>query len=183
MHGRRWYLAASRACVLVLMSCPAQAGEPKEHSELAATVSAPFRATPAQRRTQARTFVVQFDHSEGDHTDAVDWRLILSGPGPQGVLQRVWSGRKRLHTGSATVRLHWDGLGKNRRPAPQGLYDLRLVAGSGDDRVEQQWQIAVERSTPEAPRLMAMAPPPALDSNSPYRIVYANLHSQTRHSA
>ncbi|OYO27719.1 CehA/McbA family metallohydrolase [Janthinobacterium sp. PC23-8] len=185
MPGRWRQVFGSLACLLVF-DVSARAAEPKEHSELEATVAAPFRAAPAQRRTQARTFVVQLDHRDNASTHSVDWRLTLSGPGPgsgaQGPLQRSWSGRQRLDGGSATVRLHWDGRGNHRRPAPQGLYTLRLVAGSGEDAVEQQWQIAVERGVPDAPRLMAMAPPPALDSTSPYRIVYANLHSQTSHS-
>ena len=184
MAGRRWYLVASRACALVLISWPAQAAEPKEHSELEATVAAPFRAAEAQRRTQARTFVVQLEHPDGGSTGAVDWRLSLSGPGPQGLLQRNWSGRQVLDGGSATLRLHWDGRGSNRRPAPAGLYALRLVAGSGDETVEQQWQIAVERGAPAAPNRAAMArmSTPKVDETFPYRIVYANLHSQTRHS-
>ena len=184
MPGRRWYLAASWACALVLISWPAQAAEPKEHSELEATVAAPFRAVPAQQRTQARTVVVQLEHPDGGTTRAVDWRLSLSGPGPQGQLQRSWSGRQVLDGGSATLRLHWDGRGSDRRPAPAGLYALRLVAGSGDETVEQQWQIAVERGVPAATRMAAMAAmsTPKVDSTFPYRIVYANLHSQTRHS-
>lgn len=184
MAGRQWYLVASRACALVLISWPAQAAEPKEHSELEATVAAPFRAAAAQRRTQARTFVVQLEHPDGGSTGAVDWRLSLSGAGPQGLLQRNWSGRQVLDGGSATLRLHWDGRGSDRRPAPAGLYALRLVAGSGDETVEQQWQIAVERGTPTVTRMAAMAAlsTPKVDSTFPYRIVYANLHSQTRHS-
>lgn len=183
MAGRRWYLAASRACALVLISWPAQAAEPKEHSELEATVAAPFRAAPAQRRTQARTFVVQLDHPDGGSALAVDWRLSLSGPGLQGQLQRSWTGRQVMDGGSATLRLHWDGRGSDRRPAPAGLYTLRLVAGSGDETVEQQWQIAVERGAPNARSMAGMAmSTPKVDSTFPYRIVYANLHSQTRHS-
>ena len=184
MAGRRWYLAASRACALVLISWPAQAAEPKEHSELEATVAAPFRAAPAQRRPQARTFVVQLEHPDGGSAHAVDWRLSLSGPGPQGQLRRSWSGRQVLDGGSATLRLYWDGRGSDRRPAPAGLYALRLVAGSGDETVEQQWQIAVERGAPAAPNRAAMArmSTPKVDETFPYRIVYVNLHSQTRHS-
>jgi hypothetical protein len=168
----------------VLISWPAQAAEPKEHSELEATVTAPFRAAAAQRRTQARTFVVQLEHPDGNNTHAVDWRLSLSGPGPQGLLRRSWSGRQALDGGGATLLLHWDGRDSDRRPAPAGLYALRLVAGSGEDIVEQQWQIAVERGAPAAPRMAAMAAmsTPKVDSTFPYRIVYANLHSQTRHS-
>ena len=189
MPGRWRQVFGSLACLLVFGGS-VRAAEPKEHGELEATVAAPFRAGAAQRRTQARTFVVQLDHRDGASTPAIDWRLTLSGPGPgpgpgsgaQGPLQRSWSGRQRLDGGSATVRLHWDGRGNHRRAAPPGLYTLRLVAGSEEDTVEQQWQIAVERGAHDAPRLAAMAPPPAPDSTSPYRIVYANLHSQTSHS-
>ena len=184
MAGRRWYLVASPACALVLISWPAPAAEPKEHSELEATVTAPFRAAPAQRRTQARTFVVRLEHPDGGSARAVDWRLSLSGPGPQGLLRRSWSGRQVLDGGSATMHLYWDGRGSDRRPAPAGLYALRLVAGSGDETVEQQWQIAVERGAPAATRTSAMAAlsTPKVAETFPYRIVYANLHSQTRHS-
>ena len=186
MPGRWRQMVAGAACALAfsVMSWPAQAAEPKEHSELEATVAAPFHAAPAQRRTQARTFVVQFDHPDGASTHSVDWRLTLSGPGPQGLLRRSWSGRQVLDGGSATLRLHWDGRGSDGRRAPAGLYELRLVAGSGDDIVEQQWQIAVDRGAPASSRMAAMASmsTPKVDNTFPYRVVYANLHSQTRHS-
>lgn len=186
MPGRWRQMVAGAACALAfsVVPWPAQGAEPKEHSELEATVDAPFHAAPAQRRTQARTFVVQLDHPDGASTHGVDWRLTLSGPGPQGLLRRSWSGRQVLHGGSATLRLHWDGRGSDRRRAPAGLYELRLLAGSGDDIVEQQWQIAVDRGALASSRMAAMAPMsmPVIDSTFPYRIVYANLHSQTRHS-
>ncbi|MGK5027639.1 CehA/McbA family metallohydrolase [Janthinobacterium sp. RB2R34] len=189
MPGRWRQMAAGAVSALAtwVMLWPAQAVEPKEHGELEATLAAPFRAAPAQRRTQARTFVVHLEHHDGGATRTVNWHLSLSGPGTHGALRRGWSGRQVLDGGSATLRLYWDGRNSNRSRVPRGLYELRLVASSGDDSVEQQWQIAVDRGALATQNLATMAAMtalsrPAVDSTIPYRIVYANLHSQTRHS-
>ena len=167
-----------------------QAGEPKEHQELDATVQAPFHAAPDARRTQARTFQVQLSYPGEGEVHAVDWRLTLSGPGAQGQLTRSWQGLARVAGDGATVSVPWDGRLDGGAPAPAGLYQLLLRATAGDgagrQTVEQQWQIAVERSDGNrtlAPRRAALPPAtkPLLDK-LPYKIVLANLHSQTRHS-
>nr|WP_314628929.1 CehA/McbA family metallohydrolase [uncultured Janthinobacterium sp.] len=184
-------------------STAAQAGaEPKEHSELDATVQAPFRAAPAQRGTQARTFVVRLAYPDGGRPHAVRWSLTLSGPGPQGTVLRRWSGMEQVGEVGAggaserSIRLPWDGRADadartRRAQAADGLYQLRLlaVADAGtpqEAQAEQQWPIQVQRGRSAGPRLPAFQAGvqqlPSLDGQVDYRIVYANLHSQTRHS-
>ena len=188
------------ACVGALLiawsnTAAAQDGspEPREHSELDATVFAPFHAARGERVTQARTFVVRLTYPDAGRAHAVRWTLTLSGPGPQGAVLRRWSGTEQVDAGGKSVRLPWDGRAdadarERRMPAPDGVYELRLlaVADAGTSReaaVEQAWPIAVNRA--------GAAPPPVpafhagllrLDGAPAYRIVYANLHSQTRHS-
>ena len=67
--------AVAWACVGALLlawshSAAAQdrAAPPREHSELDATVLAPFRAAPGASRTQARTFVVRLAYPAGTPT-------------------------------------------------------------------------------------------------------------------
>ena len=188
------------ACVGALLigwcnSAAAQDGSPapREHSELDATVFAPFHAARGERLAQARTFVVRLSYPDAGRPHAVRWTLTLSGPGPQGAVLRRWSGTEQVDAGGKSVRLPWDGRAdadarERRMPAPDGVYELRLlaVADAGTSReaaVEQAWPIAVNRA--------GAAPPPVpafhagllrLDGAPAYRIVYANLHSQTRHS-
>lgn len=176
---------------LLFLACstgvPAQEpGVPKEHQELDATLQAPFHAAPGARRTQARTFQVQLSYPDGGKVHVVGWRLTLSGSGAQGQLTRSWQGLARVAGDGATVSVPWDGRLDGGAPAPAGLYQLLLRAtaddGTEQQEVEQQWQIAVERSDGNrtlAPRLAAL--PPVLEK-LPYKIVHANLHSQTRHS-
>lgn len=193
----------------------AQAGaEPKEHSELDATVQAPFRATAGARATQARTFIVRLDFPDGGRLHAVRWSLTLSGPGPQGAVLRRWSGTEQVGASGRSIRLPWDGRAdadarERRALVPDGLYQLRLlaVADAGTpqgtheeqgeqgeqaaqveqaEQVEQRWQIQVQRERSAAPRVPAfqagMQQLPSLEGQADYRIVHANLHSQTRHS-
>ncbi|WP_409028305.1 CehA/McbA family metallohydrolase [Janthinobacterium sp. SUN098] len=206
---RQWQprrgLARALACVCVgalliawSNTAAAQDGspEPREHSELDATVFAPFHAARGERVTQARTFVVRLTYPDEGRPHAVRWTLTLSGPGPQGAVLRRWSGTEQVGAGGKRVNLPWDGRAdadarERRMLAPDGLYELRLlaVADAGSPReaqVEQQWQIAVQRGASTAPRVPAfqagLQQLPRLDEEPGYRIVYANLHSQTRHS-
>ena len=185
----------ARACAAMLVLCcstsaaaQVQPGALKDHQELDATLQAPFHAAADARRTQARTFHVQLAYPDGAKAHAVDWRLTLSGPGVQGPPIRSWQGQERVSGDGATVSLPWDGRLEGGGPAPAGLYQLLLRAtadgGMEQETVEQQWQIAVERSDGGmAARLAALPPalPPVLEK-LPYKIVLANLHSQTRHS-
>lgn len=205
-HGVAHALAC--ACVGALLiawsnSAASQDGspEPREHSELDATVFAPFHAASGERGTQARsaqsrTFIVRLSYPDEGRPHAVRWTLTLSGPGPQGAVLRRWSGTEQVGAGGKSVNLPWDGRAdadarERRMLAPDGLYALRLlaVADAGTPReaqVEQQWQIQVQRGASTAPRVPAfragLLQLPSLEGQPGYRIVYANLHSQTRHS-
>ncbi|WP_232251182.1 CehA/McbA family metallohydrolase [Janthinobacterium sp. 1_2014MBL_MicDiv] len=218
--------------------------EPGEHSELDATVQAPFHAAPGARATQARTFIVRLAYpggigrtaesgdtggtgraaGSGDTAGAagvgavgsagaagsvgsagalpahmahpVAWRLTLSGPGPQGAVRRQWSGRASVGARTVSLALPWDGRADadargRRAQVADGLYQLRLLAVADpgtpqEAQVEQQWQILVQRGRSAAPRVPAfhtgLQQLPSLDGQADYRIAYANLHSQTRHS-
>lgn len=185
------------ACMLLITwSNTAAAQAPKEHSELDATVVAPFRAAAGARTTQARTFVLRLAYPDAGRTHAVRWTLTLSGPGPQGAVLRRWSGTQQVGAGGKSITLLWDGRAdaearERRVLAPGGLYQLRLlaVADAGTPReaqLEQQWHIQVQRGVSTAPTVPAfqagLQQLPGLDGQPGYRIVYANLHSQTRHS-
>lgn len=196
-----WLACACAGVLLITWSNTAAAQEPKEHSELDATVLAPFRAAAATRATQARTsqsrtFVVRLAYPDAGRTHAVHWTLTLSGPAPQGAVLRRWSGTQQVDAGGKSVNLPWDGRAdadarERRMLAPDGLYQLRLlaVADAGtpqEAQVEQQWHIQVQRGASTALRVPAfqagLRQLSSLDDQPGYRIVYANLHSQTRHS-
>ena len=201
-----WLACACAGVLLITWSNTAAAQEPKEHSELDATVLAPFRAAAATRTTQAhtsqsrrsqsRTFIVRLAYPDEARTHAVRWSLTLSGPGPQGAVLRRWSGTHQVGADGKSVNLPWDGRAdadarERRMLAPDGLYQLRLlaVADAGtpqEAQVEQQWHIQVQRGASTAPRVPAFQAGlqhlSRLDRQVDYRIVYANLHSQTRHS-
>ncbi len=201
-----WLACACAGVLLITWSNTAAAQEPKEHSELEATVLAPFRAAAAARTTQARTsqsrtsqsrtFIVRLAYPDEGRTHAVHWTLTLSGPGPQGAVLRRWSGTQQVDAGGQSVNLPWDGRAdadarERRMPVPDGLYELRLlaVADAGtpqEAQVEQQWHIQVQRGASTAPTVPAFQAGlrhlSSLDGQPGYHIVYANLHSQTRHS-
>ncbi|MGX9718059.1 CehA/McbA family metallohydrolase [Janthinobacterium lividum] len=191
-----WLAGVCAGLLLITWSNTAAAQEPKEHSELDATVAAPFHAARGERATQARAFVVRLAYPGEGRTHAVRWTLTLSGPGPQGAVLRRWSGTQQVGARGQNFILHWDGRAgaeapKRRGLAPDGLYQLRLlaVADTGtpqETQVEQQWPIQVRRRGGTAPTVPAfqagLQQLPSLEGQPGYRIVYANLHSQTRHS-
>lgn len=191
-----WLACACVGVLLITWSNTAAAQEPNEHSELDATVVAPFRAARVDGATQARTFLIRLAYPDESRTHAVRWTLTLSGPGPQGPVLRRWSGSEQLGDGGVSLALPWDGRAdaearERHMLAPDGLYQLRLlaVADAGtpqEAKVEQQWQIQVQRGASTAPRVPAFQAGlqhlSRLDGQVDYRIVYANLHSQTRHS-
>ncbi|WP_035820115.1 CehA/McbA family metallohydrolase [Janthinobacterium sp. RA13] len=191
-----WLACACAGLLLITWSNTAAAQEPKEHSELDATVVAPFHAARGERVTQARTFVLRLAYPDEGRSHAVRWSLTLSGPGPQGAVLRRWSGTEQVGTKGKSVNLPWDGRAdadarERRVLAPEGLYELRLlaVADAGTPQqaqVEQQWHVQVKRGASTAPRVPAfqagLQQLPSLEGQPAYRIVYANLHSQTRHS-
>ncbi|KAB8053291.1 phosphotransferase [Janthinobacterium rivuli] len=206
LRSLRWpWLAGLCAGVLLFTwsnTAAAQATkQPKEHSELDATVVAPFHAARGERVTQSRTsqsrtFIVQLAYPDEGRAHAVHWTLTLSGPGPQGAVLRRWSGTQQVGAGGQSVTLPWDGRAdadarERRVPVPDGVYELRLlaVADAGtpqEAQVEQQWHIQVQRGARAAPTVPAfqagLRQLRGLDGQPGYSIVYANLHSQTRHS-
>ena len=151
--------------LLITWSNIAAAQAPKEHSELDATVVAPFRAAAGARTTQARTFVLRLAYPDAGRTHAVRWTLTLSGPGPQGAVLRRWSGTQQVGASGKSITLLWDGRAdadarERRVLAPGGLYQLRLlaVADAGtpqEAQVEQQWHIQVQRGASTAPKVPA----------------------------
>ena len=196
--------ALACACVGALLitwssSAAAQDGsaEPREHSELDATVFAPFHAARGERVTQARsaqsrTFIVRLTYPDAGRAHAVRWTLTLSGPGPQGAVLRHWSGTEQVDAGGTSIRLPWDGRAdadarERRALAADGVYELRLLAVADQDTareaaVEQVWPIAVNRAGAAPPQVPAFHAGLLRLDGAAYRIVYANLHSQTRHS-
>ena len=191
-----WLACVCAGVLLITWSNTAAAQEPKEHSELDATVVAPFRAARADGATQARTFLIHLAYPDEGRTHAVRWTLTLSSPDPQGAVLRRWSGTQQLGAGGVSLVLPWDGRADaharaRHALAPGGLYQLRLLAVADADtpqetQVEQQWPIQVLRGRSTAPRVPAfqagLQQLRSLDGQPDYRIVYANLHSQTRHS-
>lgn len=175
--------------------------EAKEHSELDATLYAPFHAAAGDRHTQGRDFQVSLVYPDGGQQHRVAWTVTLAVSAPQAVVLRQWSGQAMVGASMLDIKLRWDGCAHVRAPphaactpAPDGLYQLHLTAiarqGQGnEDVVEQQWQIAVDRgggsggnsSGARRPRVPAFGDNAPLEA-SPYRVVYANLHSQTKHS-
>ena len=211
LRSLRWsWLAGLCAGVLLFTwsntAAARETKEPKEHSELDATVVAPFHAargeraaqarTSQSRTSQSRTFIVRLAYPDEGRAHAVRWTLTLSGPGPQGAVLRRWSGTQQVGAGGQSVTVPWDGRAdadarERRAPVPDGVYELRLlaVADAGtpqEAQVEQQWHIQVQRGARAAPTVPAfqagLRQLPGLDGQPGYRIVYANLHSQTRHS-
>ncbi|MFZ4874652.1 CehA/McbA family metallohydrolase [Janthinobacterium sp. Mn2066] len=177
--------------------------EAKEHSELEATLYVPFRAAAGDRRAQGRSFQVSLAYPDGGQPHRVAWTVTLAGSAPQAAVLQQWSGQDSLGASALDINLHWDGCARARAPphaacspAPDGLYQLRLTAiadqGQGNEEVvEQQWQLAVDRGSGVRPHVPAFgmkagtgpgATPDSPLEASPYRVVYANLHSQTNHS-
>ena len=211
-------LLAARACggaalrqgllgvLLGSLALPVAEGAPFEHREFDATLQAPYRAQPAERHSQARTFVLRFDYPAVLQEQAVTWRLDLLTP--SGRLLQRWFGIERLYREAVTVHIPWGGR-SSRATVPDGIYHLRLRALAQDagppadaaefasteqtlaahvsELVEQDWDIAVgEPAPPAMPAFHALPRASARGSATadtlPYTVYYGNLHSQTNHS-
>ncbi|PHV06316.1 phosphotransferase [Janthinobacterium sp. BJB412] len=121
MHTE-YIVAGLLALALAAPPAPALA-DTADHREFDAQLQAPFRAAGD---AAARDFTLHLSYPDRGRVHPVWWRLELSGAG--GV--RRWQGRARLGAAPRTLALRWDGrLGG--RPAPAGLYRLRLRAGPG----------------------------------------------------
>lgn len=178
----------------LVLSCGAAGAAPAEHQEFEATLYAPFRAGAPGDAAAGRTFTLEFAHPGAARGATVAWRVALLAPGGRAVLR--WRGRVPFGADHATVRVPWSGrLG--RSPAPAGIYRVRLQAsvrrdghaGHGaDERIEQEWEIAVGAAP--APAMPVFAPLPRAGATAavpaphalPYTVYLGNLHSQTNHS-
>ena len=171
----------------LLLSCGLATAAPAEHREFEASLYAPFQAGAARQRT----FTLNFDYPGLERAGSVDWRVELLRPGGRVALR--WRGRARIAGAAVSVALPWSGR-IGRRPAPPGIYRVRLHAvlrGDAHEALSQDWEIAVgappaapmprfaalprAASAPAAP----LAPAPA---SLPYTVYLGNLHSQTNHS-
>jgi hypothetical protein len=158
-----------------------------EHREFEAMLHAPYRGD-GRGQPDARTFTLSFDYPGLEKRRAARWQLELVAPG--GRLVRRWQGSLTLAGQPRDVAVRWQGQMQGRSLAP-GIYRVRMRAVSGEEQVEQAWDIAVG-STP-APVMPAFAPLPnaravttpqaaPAPSALPYTVYYGNLHSQTSHS-
>src|SRR5471032_2353594 len=75
--------------------------EVKEHSELEATLYAPFRAAAADRRTQGRSFRLSLAYPGSGEARRKIGRVILASSSPPGVVLQQWSGQAMV--GASTL--------------------------------------------------------------------------------
>ncbi|NVD72092.1 CehA/McbA family metallohydrolase [Duganella sp. BJB1802] len=168
-----------------------------DHHEFEATLHAPFAADGAdQDRPEARTFKLAFDFPLLEREQDVRWRLELVSP--DGVVVQQWQGVQRIAGKPVDVSIAWDGRADGLI-LTDGVYLARMQAVTGDETVEQSWDISVGRNPAQAmpafkalPTNTARARPTrqaglvaqsvAATSSLPYTIYLGNLHSQTNHS-
>ncbi|MYM96509.1 CehA/McbA family metallohydrolase [Duganella vulcania] len=168
-----------------------------DHHEFEATLHAPFAADGAdQDRPEARTFKLAFDFPLLEREQDVRWRLELVSP--DGVVVQQWQGVQRIAGKPVDVSIAWDGRADGLI-LTDGVYLARMQAATGDETVEQSWDISVGRNPAQAmpafkalptntarARPMRQAGPVAQSvaatSSLPYTIYLGNLHSQTNHS-
>ena len=151
-----------------LVSCTPALADHLDHRELDATLHAPYKG----RANGARTFTLSLSNPHADQVQNIPWRVEILSPSGR-VIER-WQGVRRTFRRPVAIRLDWAG----GHLAP-GLYQVRMQAGEGDERVMQNWTIAVGPvPTVTATPQQAAAAITAL----PYTVHYANLHSQTNHS-
>jgi hypothetical protein len=169
-----------------------------DHHEFEATLHAPFSADASggQDRPEARTFKLAFDFPLLESEQDVTWRLELVSP--DGVVVQQWQGVQRIDGKPVDVAIAWDGRG-NGLILSDGVYQARMRAVTGDEAIEQSWDISVgqaqaqampafralpsshsgTRSTRSSGKAMMKA---AATASLPYTVYLGNLHSQTNHS-
>jgi len=168
-----------------------------DHHEFEAMLHAPFAADGAdQDRPEARTFKLAFDFPLLEREQDVRWRLELVSP--DGVVVQQWQGVQRIAGKPVDVSIAWDGRADGLI-LTDGVYLARMQAVTGEETVEQSWDISVGRNPAQAmPAFKALptnttrarptrqAGPVAQSvtatSSLPYTIYLGNLHSQTNHS-
>jgi hypothetical protein len=169
-----------------------------DHHEFEATLHAPFTADASggQDRPEARTFKLAFDFPLLESEQDVNWRLELVSP--DGVVVQQWQGVQRIGGKPVDVAIAWDGRA-NGLILSDGVYQARMRAVTGDEAIEQSWDISVGqaqaqpmpafRALPSSHHaaLAARASGKAMmkvaaTASLPYTVYLGNLHSQTNHS-
>ena len=204
------------AILLALSAASAVIASEADHREFEATLHAPYTGNGA---ADGRTFTLQFEYPHVATAQDVVWRLEIVAPSGE-VVQR-WHGVEALSNKAVKVPVRWAGR-DDSRVMRDGVYQVRLaalsqdaaikgkvteaqvdamLAAGGDERVDQEWDIAVgQLDAPVMPAFQALpapsikpakpdakaagqvngfAPAPA---SLPYTVYFGNLHSQTNHS-
>jgi hypothetical protein len=170
-----------------------------DHHEFEATLHAPFTAdaSAGQDRPEARTFKLAFDFPLLESEQEVNWRLELVSP--DGVVVQQWQGVQRIDGKPVDVAIAWDGRA-NGLILSDGVYQARMRAVTGDEAIEQSWDISVGQAQAQpmpAFRALPTSHPVARAARTdgrvvlgavaataslPYTVYLGNLHSQTNHS-
>ncbi|WLI89357.1 Ig-like domain-containing protein [Massilia sp. R2A-15] len=204
------------AILLALSAASAVIASEADHREFEATLHAPYTGAGVQ---DGRTFTLQFEYPHVATAQDVVWRLEIVAPSGE-VVQR-WHGVEALSKKAVKVPVRWAGR-DDSRAMRDGVYQVRLAAVSqdaaikgkvteaqvdamlaagGDERVDQEWDIAVGQL--DAPAMPAFEPLPApsikaakpdaksaqvnglaapAPASLPYTVYFGNLHSQSNHS-
>jgi hypothetical protein len=167
-----------------------------DHREFEATLYVPFQADARDTaaKTEARTFVLEFDYPHVEKAQDISWRVELVGPNGQVV--EHWQGAERLFKKKVSLKVRWNGRA-DRISTPDGLYQVRMqavahaaaagapdaspmaieqaLAQGGDEIVEQSWDLALGKTAPAAlPAFKALPtaqPAPADSKSSPAGMV------------
>jgi hypothetical protein len=170
-----------------------------DHHEFEATLHAPFTADASggQDRPEARTFKLAFDFPLLESEQDVNWRLELVSP--DGVVVQQWQGVQRIGGKPVDVAIAWDGRA-NGLILSDGVYQARMRTVTGDEAIEQSWDISVGQAQAQpmpAFRALPTSHPVARAARTdgrvvqgavaataslPYTVYLGNLHSQTNHS-
>jgi hypothetical protein len=170
-----------------------------DHHEFEATLHAPFTADASggQDRPEARTFKLAFDFPLLESEQDVNWRLELVSP--DGVVVQQWQGVQRIGGKPVDVAIAWDGRA-NGLILSDGVYQARMRAVTGDEAIEQSWDISVGQAQAQPMPAFKALPTShpvaraartdgrvvqgavAATASLPYTVYLGNLHSQTNHS-
>jgi hypothetical protein len=169
-----------------------------DHHEFEATLYAPFTADGAdQDRPEARTFKLVFDFPLLEREQDVSWHLELVSP--DGVVVQRWQGVQGISGKPVDVSIAWDGRAEGLI-LTEGVYQARMRAVTGDEAIEQSWDISVGQAPTQAMPAFKALPTAAARARAartdgrvvqgavaataslPYTVYFGNLHSQTNHS-
>jgi PKD repeat protein len=195
------------ALVLVIAGLAPAAAVSPDHHEFEASLYAPFRGEAAE----GREFKLAFGFIDARDPSTVAWRLELFAEGGTQAL-RSWRGEERLFQKQVEVIVPWDARDQQKRRFPDGFYNARLTAVSGDpllmrtrpgtleqrvddalaessDAIVQEWQVHI--GTPPVVRMPAFRAMPqgaqaeksaAAIGSLPYTVYLGNLHTQSNDS-